>query len=324
MSNWQIVLLHTRPNTLLKRIFEAAFPGQVTTISVPLLGRRKYWHRTELLDYFRRYVHDPSIWDSRVLTLYGSGEFHQYTYALSRLACERRKLHNFDWTYFHFDNHRDDWGIRDRRGWAPNLMCANFVDSLVYDNRGIPFFVGPVVYANKDSRGYKIRGTEIPIYHNQFPKSLQQSQDWKGTGGIWGWTDPRKLPTHEDLASTPTDAYATFDLDLLDTTEIVTNFDQSEVKLRDLCRQVDRVREHKRLFSADILGLPDNCQHALSALTVLILARKLMGLGVERFLRLHDQVKFRQRGWIRSEPELLKDKNRRSPLSEGELLEELA
>ncbi len=41
MNDWQIVLLHTSQTTLLKRVFEAAFPGRVVSMYVPELSRQR-------------------------------------------------------------------------------------------------------------------------------------------------------------------------------------------------------------------------------------------------------------------------------------------
>lgn len=324
MADWQIVLLHTRETTLLKRTFEAAFPGRVVSLSVPRLGREQYTQGiepTKLLEYFRRQVYDSGIWRNRVLTVYGDGNFHHYTYALTKLAASRRGLDNpksRDWTYFHFDNHRDDWGHR-LEGYNPTMDCGSFVDNLVYDHGAVPFLVGPDSYPKKDSRGYIIRGEEIPIYHNWFTKERQRMPYWNRrnyspqdtlTGG--------ELPAILDLRNTPTPAYLSFDLDYLSPAEIVTNYDQNDnITVRRVGQILDRIRPFKRIFSADILGFPDDCNHPLSALTMVILARKIMGRGIFKLLEAQAAAKRKQSaaGFVSM------DRERASPISEGELLE---
>ena len=300
-----------------------AFPGRVVSLSVPALDKERYSYATQrptLLNYFQRQVYDPGLWNSRVLTIYGSGQLHHCTYALTRFAIERRGLHNFDWTYFHFDQHRDDWGRRSVNGLPYRLSCSSFVDILAHDHRAIPFMVGPDVYAKKDSRGYNISGTHIPIYNNQFPKSLQESRTWTSDSLLQGVTNARRLPSRRDLSETPTESYLSFDLDLLSPTEIVTDYDQNrDMTLRALLPILDRVREYKRIFSADILGFPDGANHPLSALTMVILARKLMGLSIRTLLAYHTHAKHRQAGQSVD----LEDTDRESPIQEGELLEVL-
>lgn len=331
MSDWRIVILHTRRNTLLKRAFEAAFPGRVASIHVPALGTDWYTHsatQQDVLGYFRQNVYDPGLWDGRLLTVYGDGEFHHYTYALTRLAAERRGLESPDlnWTYFHFDNHRDDWGRRPPHGYSPTLNCGNFVDSIAYDHGAVPFMVGPQAYPKKDARGYRIRGTEIPIYSNYFDKALQESREWKSNSWtpLDGIRNGLELPRARDLRETPIPTYFSFDLDVLAESEIVTNFDQSEdMTLRRLCQILDKVRPHKRVFSADILGFPDDCNHPLSALTTIILARKVMGMGTKKLLAYHGQLKQKQAADITNGYIYLDDRDRESPIEEGELLEVL-
>ncbi len=326
MNDWKIALLHTRRETLLKRVFEAAFPGRVVSIHVPSLREAYHSDKGYLVDYFRRWVYDSGIWDGRVLTVYGSGSYHHFTYALIKLALERRGLDGFNWTYFHWDHHRDDWGERDRNGQPELLHCANFVDSIAHDHQGIPFMVGPDAYPNKDKRGYVVHGNNIPIYHNFFTKKLQRSQLWPSNAPL-SYNTGLELPSVDDLRATPTETYLTFDLDLLTQSEMVTDYDQNPwMTVRRICRMLDHVRPFKRIFSADILGLPEERHHPLSALTMVILARKIMGLGARRLLEYHTLAKRRQAallnpfsafqmhmGWTRRE----------SPIEEGELLEVL-
>ncbi len=325
-NDWSIVLLHTEPNTLLKRAFETAFGGRVLSLHVPALGEERYsWRttRSSLMSYFRRQVYDSGIWDGRVLTIYGDGEFHHFTYALTQFARERRGLgyERPDWTYFHFDQHRDDWGQRLPSGEPFGLDCAGFVDSIAYYHQAVPFMVGPTVYAKKDSRGYRIKGREIPIYSSQFPKSMQESRVWNSNETLEGILDARRAPTRRDLRGTPTESYLSFDLDLLSPAEIITNYDQNEdMTLRAVMPILDRIREYKRIFSADILGFPDECEHPLSVLTMIILARKIMGLGTSRLFEYHSYAKRRQAGQRTN----LGKFNRESPIKEGELMELLS
>ncbi len=332
MDNWQIVLLHTRHTTLLQRAFEAAFPGRVASIYVPeLAGYRKLEvSKTALVDYFKREVFQVEAWKNRVLTVYGDGDFHHWTYALTRLALERRGIGK--WTYFHFDQHRDDWGESDGRGLKPRLNCGNFVDQIAHDYSATPFMVGPDAYPRKDAKGYTVCGKHIPLYHNYFTQKLQRSQRWTTNRVTTPPQTGLELPAASDLQVTPTEAYLSFDLDLLSRSEIVTNFDQNDyMTLRRVCQILDKVRPYKRIFSADILGFPDwNGHHALSCLTMIILARKIMGLGVDRLLKYHTHAKRRQAGvsnlqshWERYWEDLLEDNERKSPIEEGELLEVL-
>ena len=328
MSDWQIVILHTRRNTLLKRSIEAAFPGRVASIHVPAL--RSDWYcdnasQSDVLSYFRRNVYDSGLWNGRVLTIYGDGEFHHYTYALTRLAAERRGLESPDlnWTYFHLDNHRDDWGHRPPNGYSPTINCANFVDSIAYDHGAVPFMIGPQAYPKKDSRGYRIRGTEIPIYSNYFTKDLQESWHWPSNA--WSHLEYAytgvELPSTRDLRDTPIPTYLSFDLDVLAQSEIVTNFDQNEhMTLRRLCQILDRIKAHKRVFSADILGFPDTCHHPLSILTVIILARKVMGFGIKKLLAYHGWLKQKQSASITNGYVDLGDQGRKGPIEEEELM----
>ena len=80
-----------------------------------------------------------------------------------------------------------------------------------------------------------------------------------------------------------------------------------------------------RIFGADIVGYPDDSfHHPLSVLTVLILARKIMGLGVERLLEYHTYAKRRQAAALNVDYnfwEEMEEQKRESPIKEGELME---
>jgi len=335
MEAWQIVLLHTRQTTLLQRAFETAFPGRVVSMYVPELSRerKRDVSKKTLVDYFRRQVFDPGIWKNRVLTVYGDGNFHHWTYALTRLALDRRSMG--EWTYFHFDQHRDDWGQPDSQGFKDQLDCASFVDQIAHDYSGTPFMVGPECYPRRDSAGYTIGGKHIPLYHTWITQRLQKSKTWHNNVRPIDQSS-LELPAAADLRATPTESYLSFDLDLLSHSEIVTNYDQNDdMTLRRVGQILDKVRPYKRIFSADILGFPDwNQHHALSCLTMIILARKIMGLGVERLLKYHTQAKRQQAALCNNDYlgeqrcnwdywSILEDKERESPIEEGELLEVL-
>ncbi len=327
MSDWLIVFLYTKRETLLKRAIETAFPGRVVSLHVPALGDAWSCDKEYLLNYFRRWVYDPEIWNGRVLTIYGTGHYHHFTYALTKLALERRGLDGFNWTYFHWDNHRDDWGRHNDRGeLVVEMDCANFVDSIAHDHQGIPFLVGPDSYPRKDSQGYEVLGTHIPIYHNFFTQKMQRSQVWENNRTTSSQTG-LELPSVRDLQETPVESYLTFDLDLLAQSEIVTHFDQNnDMTLRRICQMLDHVRPYKRVFSADILGYADEFHHPLSALTVVTLARKIMGGGVKRLLEYHTYAKRKQAARLNPWDEYwayLEHPERESPVEEGELMEVL-
>lgn len=327
--SWRILLMHTRRNTLLKRAFEAAFPDLVQPMHVPALGTDWYCDsatQDDILNYFRRNVYDPGLWDGRLLTVYGDGNFHHYTYALTRLAAEQRGLEGPEqnWTYFHFDQHRDDWGVRLPDGTSQYLDCGNFVDSICHDHGAIPFFVGVDAYPFKDVKGYRMDGTEIPIYSNYFTKKMQKSRDWRRVRSLRKGFTGVELPSTADLRATPTSAYLSFDLDLLAQSEIVTNYDQNpEASTKRVCQILDKIRPHKRVFSADILGLPDDTHHPLSVLTMIIVARKIMGMGTKKLLAYQGWLKQKQSALVTNGYVDLDDRERESPIEEGELLEVL-
>ncbi|MCH7890534.1 MAG: hypothetical protein IH921_03425 [Gemmatimonadetes bacterium] len=199
------------------------------------------------------------------------------------------------------------------------------MDSICHDHGAIPFMVGPDAYPYKDTKGYRMDGTEIPIYSNYFTKEMQKSRDWKGVRTLRKHFTGVELPATADLRETPTPAYLSFDLDLLAQSEIVTNYDQNPLATtRRICQILDKIRPHKRVFSADILGLPDDTHHPLSVLTMIIIARKIMGMGTKKLLTYQGQLKQKQAALVTNGYIYLDDRERESPIEEGELLEVLS
>ena len=90
-----------------------------------------------------------------------------------------------------------------------------------------------------------------------------------------------------------------------------------------ICQLLDKVRPHKKVFSADILGLPDDTHHPLSVLTMIIVARKIMGMGTKNLLAYQGWLKQKQAALITNGYIYLDDRERESPIEEGELLEVL-
>lgn len=333
-SNWLILILHTRPKSILKDAFETAFPdGRVVSLFRPGLWDTE-WMPTgpEMIDWFQRRVFDPGIWRHRVLTVYETGEYHHYTYALSYFAARRRALleqAGQNWTYFHFDNHRDDYEFEGRQelGFSPYINFANFVDSLAYDHGAIPFLIGPDIYPDHDREGYRIRGTHIPIYSNYFKGSERAPGVWAGspaTKGLMhrGLFTGAEMPSTQDLQATPRNAYLSFDLDVLSPTEMVTDYDQNySMTLRRLISIASKVMSHKRVFGADILGLPHEYEHPLSVLNIVILARHIMGMGTSRLLSHQGSAKRKQARWLSRGNGILRDPHRPSPINRDELME---
>lgn len=321
-SDWQIILLASR-NSLLKKGFKASFGEKVIVLNVPELGKERKNHRTtreDLLSYFRRHVYDSGIWRQRILTVYGSGSMHHYTFALHKLALQQRTIRKS--TLMLFDQHRDTWGRRNKDGLSNYLTCSNWFDQTVCAHNATPFMVGPDCYPAHDSRGFEINGNRIPVYHNYFTKTLQASRKWRSNTPPANQTG-YEMPAVADLRETPRNAYLTFDLDLLGRSEIITEFDQNDgFKLRRLLQIIDQIRKHKRIFSADMLGFPEwNQTHSLSVLTMLILARKIMGLGINRLLEYHTHYKRVQGQLAKSNRNFYRAHHRQSPIGEEDLLE---
>jgi hypothetical protein len=111
-------------------------------------------------------------------------------------------------------------------------------------------------------------------------------------------------------------------LDLLPYSEMSTDYDQNEaMSLRRLCQILNRVRRYKQVFGADLLGASEEYDHPLSCLTMVILARKILGLGTKRLLRHHARAKQQQLRVCGPHDNYFDDEDRDRLLTSEQLLE---
>lgn len=196
--------------------------------------------------------------DGKILTLYGDGHYHHYTYGLCNTIAKKRSN---NYLYIHADNHTDAAKREDH-----HLGCGSFTENILEEpNAKDIIFLGTQHGVNNYNRTHVSQ--EILCSRNA-EKNLKEVL--------------RKKPQK--------DVYLSMDLDVLRSTEFLTSFNQGELMLEDLVRAVEVIQFEKNLISADILGYSNwswsGCICPVSMLTYATLAAKITGKDAKELYKL--------------------------------------
>lgn len=166
--------------------------------------------------------YEKDLQKEKILTIYGSGSYHHYTYGLC-YTIARRKSKNY--LYAHLDNHTDT--VKYPNG---KLGCGAFVEDIV----DAPEAKDIIMIGPKNGVNYKNRTCvdQLTLTSEDAKTYLKQA-----------------LANKKEK-----DVYASFDLDILSITEISAFYNQGELKLEHLLDIVHVLKEEKNVISADICG----------------------------------------------------------------------
>lgn len=159
---------------------------------------------------------------NKTLALYGSGDFHHYTYGLCAVASKRSK----EFCYIHFDQHKDDRKKSDYE----DIDFGSFVNDIVNDN-------------SNNAKDKILVGYKCSKNGGIFASSRRYLNSKKAL------SDLEKL-----LDNTCHDVYTSFDLDVMVWSEIVTNWGNGRLKKGPLLDMVTMIKEKKNIIGGDILG----------------------------------------------------------------------
>lgn len=209
--------------------------------------------------------------EGKVLTVYGDGCYHHYTYGLCMAtACKKNK----DYLYIHVDNHKDANKPEDRF-----LGCGSFVEELPKKPKAKDIiFLGAQYGSNDYNRTYVPQETISSEHARKILKNVLKEK-------------PQK------------DVYASFDLDVMNRTEIITSYIQGTLELKHLLKIIEVIKDEKYIISADILGLSNRTRddpkkeylEPVSLLTYATLAAKITGKNTEELEELHRRFKTNKR-----------------------------
>ncbi len=160
------------------------------------------------------------------IVMYGSGDYHHYTYGLCRLADALSE----EYGYVHLDHHSDDYPSSSK-----GINCGSFVNYILEDtNAAKALLIGE----------YPNPRTTNQLGHGLFDAITES--------GLRDKNGSRELD--KKLSKLPDDVYLTFDLDVMDYDEITTGFDQGTLKRKELLDVISAIKASKNIISADILG----------------------------------------------------------------------
>lgn len=171
----------------------------------------------------------------RKLAMYGNGSYHHYTYGL----CRHADRFSDDYAYIHFDHHTDYEYFPKK----DMIDCSTFVGTILSGrdtNASTALFIGSRPIAPP-----KIFGIPLLMPFSIYPSVLDEEIRSKGLKTI-----------EKKLRRLPKDVYMSFDLDVMDRSEIYTEplFDNGSLKTDELLGIIDVIKKRKRIIGADILG----------------------------------------------------------------------
>jgi arginase family enzyme len=162
---------------------------------------------------------------NRSMTFIGSGNYHYVTYLLISEI-------QIPFTLLLFDNHTD----LIESPCSTLISCGSWVLNAVEQ---LPMLKKVIIIGASQTVPKWIthtRNRNISIYQNN----------------IGAWDVSR---AHSILSEIPTGSvYISIDKDVLDRTEAITNWDQGNMKLRDLVQMVQTIANFKRICGVDICG----------------------------------------------------------------------
>src|SRR3989344_1039761 len=196
-----------------------------------------------------------TIGKENILTVYGHGKFHHYTYGLCHNIADKKSE---NYCYIHFDAHSDDYDYQPGKpiNANDNLTCASFTHAILSDlNAKCGIFIGSEPTFEKR------------VYH-------------------MGCMKQKELESF--LEGVPHDVYMSFDLDVL-RTGLKHAYNSGGLCLSHLISAVDIIKGKKNVIGADILGYAYE-RDIQSNLTYVILAKKIMGEDTTKFERFSRKV----------------------------------
>ncbi len=261
--DWKIVCLEIdEPSKEVGNVMARIWPDKVSTIKLP--GRWDVVEKEHLKDLLWQFKNI----NGKILTVYGSGLFHHFTYGLLRNIAD---LRSNEYTYVHIDQHTDD---ADTFGteFQDAFHCGNFVRDIKRKTlaKKVKYVGCEKVYSEIDKKDI-VYGREIE--QNGVKKSLS-----------------------ELLFDAPKQVYVSMDLDVLKPDQMKTGWPDGLMDLTTLLEIINHIKNNQTILSADILGFNGNGKYknpgwcAASLAVYVIIAGTLFGEDTTVFRRKHAQL----------------------------------
>lgn len=209
--------------------------------------------------------------DGKILTLYGHGDYHHYTYGLCKVVADKRSK---NYIYSQIDQHTDSWRRADEF-----IRCASFVEQILEETEA-----KDIINIGTETKLGDHDDERIIIHQNELVSKVARET----------LREALRRKTQKDI-------YPSMDLDILTKTEITVapGLNQGILELSHLLNIVDVIQEEKNIISADILGYTgiNYFTSDLIPVTLLVyatLAAKIIGKDTKELEKLHDYFKKRR------------------------------
>jgi len=212
--------------------------------------------------------------DGKILTLYGHGGSHHFTYGLVSSVMGRRIS---PFLYVHIDQHTDAGRAHpdpNRSSKQIGLSCGAFVREI----------------EKLGAKSFLYVGTEANCGGGTLPYVRQRNL-------INGNT--KKVMLKKLQARSCNDTYVSIDLDVLAQPEVATGYARGKLTLENLLEVIEIIQEQKNILGADVLGFSvraldydevSSHKHyeEISFLTYAIIASKFIGRDYQDFVKVRN------------------------------------
>lgn len=260
-EHWKLAVIeHDRASKRIKEFFTKIWADDIILHDVN-------WSRSQTKKGIIKETPDLGKQKGKILTLYGDGGYHHYTYGLCLKVAKRKSK---DYIYVHADNHTDARKCDDPIG------CGSFVEDITDKPRAKDILLLGTTYGSNE------KNRTIVTVETLTSKNAKE--------------DLRKALK----AKQQKDVYASFDLDVLNGIEITTSYGTGNLSLENLLDAIEVISEEKNIISADILGLTGRIKRhdidleytePISLLTYAVLAAKITGKDTKELEKLRGYFK---------------------------------
>ncbi len=270
MSEWKLLVLEVdEPSKDLGDFFKRVWEKETVVKRI----RGDLWNRDQIQKEVEAVVSDVRA--DRVLTVYGHGRYHHYTYGLCRAVADPRSR---AYTYLHIDHHPDD---HDFQGNI-DLACGGFVNTILKKSNATQArCIGADINCGKSFK------EADAIYNLQYTGPIMTER--KGNRKEIDVRQNINASITRLLFDTPQDIYVSMDFDVMANEELKTDYSRGDLRLPELLECLDVLMKQRNLISADMLGYSSDELHGKSLAFYAIVAGRIIGKDTKRFQEQHNK-----------------------------------
>lgn len=290
---WHLAsLVHDAYSEEIARFFKTAWTDGVHVVVAPLWNTRNRYDKEafdtqDIIRETKGLADLPT--DGNVVTVYGHGNYHHYTYGITHHVMIPRSKR---FMYAHIDYHTDDGmgSFRKKDGKEIHaLSCGSFTRAIKNHGARAYMYIGTDVRCGTQKKRIKQDTIEM--------KSWSSSKLRKPLLKNFIMTEARKKRTK--------DTYVSIDLDVVRYEDCATGYQQGKISLEDILEIVEALKDCKNVVAADILGYQRALSQGyhrteqskswlyyneMSKLTYLILASKFAGKDFHEAMKLRHWI----------------------------------